>query len=236
MSIIGNNEKEDEFHYASRLIESIKQAKSHEIGTHTYSHYYCLEDGQTKEQFEADLVAAITVASKKDINIKSIVFPRNQVNTNYLDVCAKHGITSFRGNENHKIYNTLDKKFNKKQSTRALRFIDSYVNLTGHNTYSINSLNNLNGITNIPSSNFLRPYNKRLKMFEFLKIARVKYAMTHAAKNNKIFHLWWHPHNFGKHMDENFKGLESVFKHYKYLNETFKYTSVTISELASLMK
>ena len=46
---IGNNEKEDEFHYASSLIDQIIQSNKHEVGTHTYSHYYCLEDGQTKE-------------------------------------------------------------------------------------------------------------------------------------------------------------------------------------------
>jgi peptidoglycan/xylan/chitin deacetylase (PgdA/CDA1 family) len=235
LDIIGDNEAEDEFHYASQLINSIKQAKNHEIGTHTYSHYYCLEDGQTNEQFEADLVAAITVASKKDISIKSIVFPRNQVNADYLDICVKHGITSYRGVEKRRIYNTLDRDFNKKQSTRALRLIDTYVNLTGYNTYNLIDLNTTKNITNIPSSNFLRPYSKSLKIFEPLKISRVKKAMSYAAKNNEMFHLWWHPHNFGKHMDENFKGVESIFKHYEYLNNTYKFDSVTMQELASLV-
>jgi hypothetical protein len=49
-----------------------------EIGTHTFSHYYCLEPGQQPEQFEDDLKAAIAVSKAKGIDTKSIVFPRNQ--------------------------------------------------------------------------------------------------------------------------------------------------------------
>lgn len=235
LDTIGNSELDDEFHYASSLIDSIIETNKHEIGTHTYSHYYCLEDGQTIDQFEADLIAAIACAAKKGISIKSIVFPRNQVNKAYLKVCSKHGITSFRGIEKHRIYNTEDRNLNKKQSIRALRLIDSYVNITGYNTYPINNLNTIKGITNIPSSSFLRPYSKSLSALEPLKIARVKKAMTHAAKHNELFHLWWHPHNFGKHMDENFKGLEAILKHYKHLNNKFRFKNVTMEELVSLV-
>lgn len=235
LDTIGANETEDEFHYASSLIDLIKKDENHEIGTHTYSHFYCLEDGQTIEQFEADIIAAITSAAKKDVTIKSIVFPRNQVNKNYLDICSKHGITCYRGIETHKIYNTLNRKFNKQQTTRALRLIDSYVNISGHNTYNLNSLNTIKGITNIPSSSFLRPYSKRLKIIESLRVSRVKKSMTHAAKNNELFHLWWHPHNFGKHMDANFISLETIFKHYKILNNKFNLDNVTMEELVSLV-
>ncbi|MCX7548382.1 polysaccharide deacetylase family protein [Xanthomarina sp. F1114] len=230
---IGINEKEDEFHYASSLIDQIQEAKKHEIGTHTYSHYYCLEDGQTKEQFEADLIAAITVAKKKDITIKSIVFPRNQVNHTYLDICKKHGIITYRGVEKHKMYNTLERIHHKKQSTRALRLTDSFFNISGYNTYKVNQLLDANsGLVNLPSSSFLRPYSKNIKSLESLKIARVKKAMTYSAKNNEVFHLWWHPHNFGTYMDENFFTIEAIFKHYKELNNKFNYKSITMSKLA----
>ncbi|PWI29241.1 polysaccharide deacetylase [Flavobacteriaceae bacterium LYZ1037] len=229
---IGKDETEDEYHYASRLIELISKSKNHEIATHTYSHYYCLEDGQTKEQFEADLIAAIAVATRRNTVIKSIIFPRNQVNEAYLDICKKHGLTSYRGTEKHSIYNTIDRKFNKKQSTRALRLIDSYINLTGHQTYKLNQVNKDTEILNIPSSRFLRPYSQSLKMFESLKTARVKNAMTYAAMHNEMYHLWWHPHNFGKNIDENFEIIESIFKHYNKLNETYNFNNLTMSEIA----
>src|SRR5262245_53193541 len=41
--------EEDPFHFAPQLIELIKATPNMEIGTHTYGHYFCLEEGQTKE-------------------------------------------------------------------------------------------------------------------------------------------------------------------------------------------
>ena len=63
-----------------------------EIGTHTFSHYYCLEDGQTNEQFKEDLIAAVSIAKSKNIATESIVFPRNQYSPEAIAICAEHGI------------------------------------------------------------------------------------------------------------------------------------------------
>ncbi len=46
---------ESKYHFASQLIELIGSSPYQEIGTHTYSHYYCLEPGQTPGDFKADL-------------------------------------------------------------------------------------------------------------------------------------------------------------------------------------
>src|SRR5262249_44549153 len=55
LGTIGRDERDDPFHYASGLLERIATSPGQEIGTHTFSHYYCLEPGQTAAQFEADL-------------------------------------------------------------------------------------------------------------------------------------------------------------------------------------
>jgi len=34
--------------------------------------------------------------------------------------------------------------------------------------------------------------------------------MKFAAENNCIYHLWWHPHNFGNNKNENLQNLERV--------------------------
>ncbi|PWK19967.1 polysaccharide deacetylase family protein [Xanthomarina spongicola] len=229
---IGNNEQEDGFHYASNLIDEISKSQKHEISTHTYSHYYCLEDGQTKEQFEADLLAARAIALKKNIEINSIVFPRNQVNNNLLETCYKNGINCYRGTENNPIYNTGNKKIHGNIIAKGLRVADSFINLTGHHTYKIENQRKEAQIINIPSSRFLRPYSSTLKLFDPLRISRVKSAMTHAAKNNEVYHLWNHPHNLGKNIDENFKALESIFDHYNNLNKKYNFRSMTMKELA----
>ena|GEM_PF-6961988 len=57
--------------------------------------------------------------------------------------------------------------------------------------------------------------------------------MTYAAKHNKVYHLWWHPHNFGINQDQNFAFLEKILKHYDYLNKRYGFFSITMSDLAT---
>jgi hypothetical protein len=234
----GNNETDDPFHYASTKIKKIRDNGNHEIGTHTFSHFYCHAKGQISQQFDDDLKAAINIAEPFKLKINSIVFPKNQINPDdeidkpYLEVCKKHGITNFRGKEKSFIYNIHSvKKYRNLFIIRALKPLDAYFNITGSNTYNLTEINKDCIIFNIPSSRFLRPYNTKLKHFEALKLRRIKKAMTYAAKHNKAYHLWWHPHNFGSNLEENFKNLETIFKTYKELNETYGFQSITMTSL-----
>lgn len=216
LNYIGADENVDPFHFASHLIEQIKQA-NHEIGSHTFSHYYCLEKGQTLEAFKADLICAKAVAQKKGIELKSIVFPRNQYNDQYVELCREMGFTTFRGNEKSWLFSS--KTFGTRFSLRRpFRLLDSYYNLSGQNCYSFEEMKN-GGIINIPSSRFLRPYSKRLKAFENLRLKRVKDSMTFAAKKGLVYHLWWHPHNFGVNVSNNFSFLENILLHFSQLKK-----------------
>jgi peptidoglycan/xylan/chitin deacetylase (PgdA/CDA1 family) len=229
---IGENEHEDPFHYANSLINLIQNNGNHEIATHTFSHYYVNESGQTINQFEADLKAAITIAKQNNVVFKSIVFPRNQINDSYLEICKKHGIISYRGTEKHWMFDTHNTKTLENPFHKGFRLLDAYINLSGYNTYKIPSQSEINGIINIPSSKFLRPYNKSLSFLESLRINRIKKGMTYAAKENEVYHIWWHPHNFGNHIEENFNKLEDIFKHFKSLKEKYNYKNETIGDLA----
>ncbi len=234
---IGDSENDDKLHYAVSMINKLKNS-IHEVGTHTYSHYNCLAKGQTIDQFEEDVIAAKKIANNLDIDVESIVFPKNQVNKPYLDICEKHGILSYRGTENNGIYNGRGLKGIMKnvKMVRLKRLLDGYFNLTGYNTYNVDEINKKNTIINLPSSRFLRPYLKNLSLFEFLKVRRIKNAMKHAAKNNEMFHLWWHPHNFGAQIDQNFKNLERIFIAYKELNLKYQFESITMTELTKKIK
>ena len=63
---VGNDETEDVFHFAPSLIKMIQQSHQ-EVACHTFSHYYCLESGQTIEDFREDLRAAKRIAEKRGI-------------------------------------------------------------------------------------------------------------------------------------------------------------------------
>ncbi|WP_255247509.1 polysaccharide deacetylase family protein [Paucisalibacillus globulus] len=230
---IGENEIEDPFHYGSQLIHLIKQFPNQEIATHTFSHYYCLAKGQCADNFETDLSKAITVAKKHHLSIQTIIFPRNQINQNYLTICKKHGVTRYRGCENHWLYKITGKQDN--PIKRLMRLLDSYMNLSGQHIYDLDELIQKDDVINIPSSRFLRPYSKRLRGLEPLKLRRIKIAMEKAAKERKLYHLWWHPHNFGADLEESMKMLDKIITHYQMLNDRYGMESVHMGELANTL-
>ncbi|WP_223034493.1 polysaccharide deacetylase family protein [Hanstruepera marina] len=232
---IDDGENYNLYHYAPNLIDLINSNKNHEIATHTFSHFYVNETGQTIEQFENDLLAAIAIAKQKGITFKSIVFPRNQINEDYLSVCLKHGITNYRGTEKHWMFDTTDTNRLERPSHKMFRLMDAYFNLSGYNTYPLSNIKSINGVLNIPSSKFFRPYSKSLKALELRRINRVKKGLTYAAKHNEIYHMWWHPHNFGANIEENFNNLETIFKHFTTLKRDYSFNSLTMSEIASIV-
>lgn len=235
MESIGNTKTEAPFHYASESIASLRKDERHEIGTHTFSHYYCREDAQTAEQFDADLKSAIAIAKEKGITLQSIVFPRNQVREDYLKICAANGITSYRGTETAGAYNpTISMP---KLMKRGLRMLDSYLNIMGHHTLPMSDLDrNTDTCLNLPSSRFLRPYDGQLQLLNGLKIQRIKKSMTHAAKKGHLYHLWWHPHNFGKDLDRNISDLKTIYEHFKKLNKAYGFESETMTSLTSKVR
>ena len=227
---------ESSYHFAPDVIEKIDNYINQEIGTHTFSHYYCLENGQTKDEFHTDIEYAIKVAKDKTgKDIKSLIFPRNQWNEAYLSVLSSLGILCYRGNEKSWIYDAANEEKKTSIVRRVLRLLDSYFNVTGHNTYSLQELSSKK-IFNIPASRFLRPASQKFNWLEKMRLRRIKRSMTYAAKNNQLFHLWWHPHNFGKDIDSNMAFLEKILEHYKTLNLDYNMQSFNMGEVALLLK
>ena len=221
---------DDPYHFALPLILLIKDKyPEHEIGTHTFSHYYCQEVGQTVEEFRADLASAIDIAKSKGIALHSLVFPRNQFNPEYLEVCKEMGILTYRGNEKAWYY-APDGKERTTLKKKMYRTLDCYVNISGHNSYNLADLVSEMPY-NIPSSRFFRPFiPKGGRLLEYLKLRRIKNSMTYAAKNKLLYHLWWHPHNFGQHTARNMQTLKAVLEHYRKLNLHYGFDSATMKD------
>jgi peptidoglycan/xylan/chitin deacetylase (PgdA/CDA1 family) len=228
---IGRNEIEDPLHFASSLIRKIRNTPGQEIGCHTFSHYYCVEDGQNNLEFRADLKAALQVAkSTQGIDLKSIVFPRNQINPDYLQTCVEGGISSYRGNPTSWAYRSASRADNSLPK-RMFRLMDSYFNLSGSLLCEVKV--DKSGILNIPASMFLRPYSNKLSFLEWLKVNRIKRSMTHAAKAGRGFHLWWHPHNFGCDVELNLNNLNIILMHFKKLERAYGMKSMNMQTVAS---
>jgi peptidoglycan/xylan/chitin deacetylase (PgdA/CDA1 family) len=226
--LLGNNEQDDAYHFGFSLLQQLKNSP-HEIGTHTYSHYYCLEEGQTAQQFTADILAAKKIAEKEGVQLKSFVFPRNQVNEEYLDLLLANNIIAYRGNPTSWIYKprrfTAEVPF-----IRMCRLLDTYLPISGYNTHIIKKENGLP--VNVPASRFLKPYVPVLSFLERLRMHRIKKEMTKAAQNNELYHLWWHPHNFGVNLEQNINFLTELLKHFTKLKEKYGFINLTMQQVA----
>ncbi|GLC89774.1 polysaccharide deacetylase family protein [Lysinibacillus piscis] len=229
---VGENEQTDLLHFGQSLIKKIKQTPYQEIGSHTFSHFYCLENGQTESDFCADLHATKMITEGYVPPMKSLVFPRNQVNTQYFKACQEAGFVCYRGNERHSLY--APQPFTKKSRLLGvMKWLDSYVNLTGQHLLMLEEIQQ-EPFMNIRASAFLRPYCRPLHFFEGFKIKRIKESMETAAKTNTFYHLWWHPHNFGKHIERNLAMLEELLHHYQHLHKRYGFQSYTMYEVATL--
>ncbi|MBI1343030.1 MAG: polysaccharide deacetylase family protein [Terrimonas sp.] len=224
---IRENELAEEFHFAPDLIRSIAGCPGQEIATHTYSHFYTLEKNTDANQFRADIKMAKEVASQKGYSLQSIVFPRNQYGEEHIAICRELGVKVYRGNESSVVYKPLSRA-DEHLARRAIRLVDAYLNLTG---YHCHPFPGKEGIVNIPASRFLRPYHPRFKWLDHLKFKRIRKSLQYAAANGLIFHLWWHPHNFGNHTEENFQFLERILQVYKKLQDDRTMESLTLNEI-----
>ncbi|HEV8286809.1 MAG TPA: hypothetical protein VGQ09_21010 [Chitinophagaceae bacterium] len=229
ISEIGSNYIDDPYHYGNDMISLIKTYPNQEIGTHTFSHYYCLENGASLTSFADDLDAAIAVASDKGIKISSIVFPRNQYSEEHLNICEAKGISSYRGNPNHWLFKPTSIK-DQHLVRRFGRLLDSYINLSGMNSSEFGVVKT--HLINVPASRFLRPYHPKFSSFESYRLKRIKEEMGFAAQRRQLYHLWWHPHNFGKNLMENITFLKRILDHYQFLKEKHFFSSLNMFELS----
>ena len=225
---IGKNEEEAPCFYGASLLRKIAEVPGQEIGSHTFCHYYCREQGQTKEQFAADMRAAMAIAKAKGYDLRSVILPRNQCKEDYTEVLREVGFAAYGDEENDWIHEKI--KF--RPLLRLLRLADVYLPLTGQGGFLPK---NENGIWNLVGSRMYKPIFKPLMFLEGLKLRRIKKQMLHAAKKGLTFHLWWHPHNVGVRTEEHLAQLEEIFRYYQKLREEYGMQSLNMGEMVDLL-
>lgn len=214
--------------FARSLVEQIIETPGQELATHTYSHFYCNEPGATPEQLAADLACARAIAAEMGLGFSSLVLPRNQVAEKFLSVLPGAGIQVYRGNSNHWLYRNGDAVVGG-IAGRLARFADACIPLSGQRTVHAQVRS---GLVNLPASLFLYPVGAKLRALSAMRLDRLKRTMTSAAQAGGIFHLWWHPHNFGVNTDENVAQLESVLRHYHFLAYTYGMQSHSMGDFS----
>lgn len=217
-------------YFAPELVREVASRPKQELASHTFSHFYCLEAGQTMEQFEADMRAAVSIARDHGYELNSLVFPRNQVNPRYFPSLERLGFTSYRGTEGHPLARP-HAAAGETLLLRGTRLLDSMVNITGHGGVSWSTTKANSALTDVRSSRFLRPVMKP-SFLASMMINRVERGLERAARAGKIYHLWWHPHNFGANTEENLDGLRRLLTVFSRCRDEWGTESLTMRDVA----
>lgn len=230
---VGEDEKDDPIHFAPSLIERVAETPRQEIATHTYSHYYCCEDGCSVPSFRADLASAIAIAREYGHEVGSIVLPRNMVREGFLPVIREMGLNCYRGLDPSWMYNAKDNADFQRPEKRIGRLIDRYVNISGHNLTRWRDVVTADGLCNVPATRYLQPLadNPGLDRGRLLWICD---AIREAAQKKRIVHLWWHPHDFGLDQDGNLEALRTILDVAVQYRESHGLQSITMAEVAQI--
>ena len=230
LSDVGEDEARDPFHFAPSLVEAIARTPGQEVASHTFSHFYCLEGGQTEEDFDADLKSARCTAHRLGIDLRSLVFPRNQENPAYRACLIRNGIRAYRPAARGWPYRPTTSS--EPPLKRLARFVDAYAPLTGSRSLPLPAAQG-DGLVAVAASSFLRPYSAKLQHADALLLYRITSSMEQAAQRGELYHLWWHPHNFGVNLRENLGRLSKILDKYRELSRKYGMESRSMIDFAA---
>jgi hypothetical protein len=222
---VGEGELDDPLHFAPSLVKTLLSTDYQEMATHTFSHLYALENGVTTDDFTADVKAAISIAMDRGVLLESIVFPRNQYGFETLKICENLGLKTFRGNPNGWAWKAGTTTQTGSLARRLTRLADALIPLQPPENPRM-----VTGLLDVPATLFLRPDIRRPILGNYL-VNRVKTGMTEAARTQRVFHLWWHPHNFGTESDVCMSALEQILAHFQQLKDEFGMESRSMASL-----
>jgi len=219
-------------HFAPELIRQIIQTPYQELGSHSYAHYYTLMRGQSPEQFREDLRASQRIAGEKfGVKLKSLVFPRNHINELYLGICLEEGFEVVRGNPKNWFWQETQ---HEDESKKWFRSADCFFPLGSRTSYPFEELTfHSKEPVILPASRILRPYTNANPFFNRVRLARILNEMEKAAQLKEIYHLWWHPHNFGNNPQASMLELKKIISTYDRLRELHGMESLSMEELGN---
>ena len=206
--------------YNPKIIEKIKYSKTYqELASHSYSHPNFIQ--YDAKYIDEDFQKAEYFFSKNDINIKSFVFPRNQIR--YLNLLNKHGIKIFRSLDKsmykkvYKYNKVLGKFANLLDKSLPISANTVFPKITDHNLTELQS-----------SLLFISRYSYKKIISEFSIFSKAKQGIDKAIKNKECFHLWFHPSNFYYNTERQFILLKKILA---YVNLKRKSGLITVNTL-----
>lgn len=57
-----------------------------------------------------------------------------------------------------------------------------------------------------------------------------------AAAAGSLYHVWWHPHNVGRHIDENLAFLRAIFEEFARCRDRHQIRSLNMGGVADVIR
>ena len=230
---VGDDEDDDPCHFAPSLIDRIAAMPGQEVASRTFSNFFCGEEGQDTRDFEADLRAAVTVARRRGIILRSMAFPRRQIGQEYLDVCRRLGMTSYRGNPPGWVYGVEPDDEASKLSRRlrkAVRHLDSVLPITGTNCVADQNPSQRAPV-NVAATRRYRPYAGENPWLAAMQRRRIFRELDYAVDKGAIFHLWCPMRDLGRWPGEQFDEMRRILDRFDGWRRLGRMDSVTMHEV-----
>ncbi len=75
-----------------------------------------------------------------------------------------------------------------------------------------------------------------MERLEKFRLRRIKRGIAYAAEKREIFHLWWHPHNFGVNLQANLDFLREILNTFRQYRESHQLQSLSMLEVAQIAR
>ncbi len=215
----------DKIWFAPDLVERVVQSRvAHDVGSHSYAHVYF---GATdREQLRADLAEARRVHDEHGLPFVSFVFPRNQVA--HLDLLREVGIRVFRSVDVG--WHTTVRERLGKTAGRVANLADKLLPVIPAVVGPIDH----DGLVELPSSMlFLGRSGLRRVVPARSLMTKGWLGLERARRQNRVFHLWFHPSNFYYDMPRQMETLETMLRRACTLRDRGELAIRTMSDFAT---
>jgi peptidoglycan/xylan/chitin deacetylase (PgdA/CDA1 family) len=212
--------------YGQDIIESIQNCRiPQEIACHTFSHIIVGDPGCHQECLDSELKVCRDLAEKSNITLKSFSFPRNK--ENYIASLADNGFIAYRGRERQWYFR--------------------YPKIVQKLAYALDNLlfclpppvdrPRKGYCWNIRGSWFYGHSDGMARLLPVsCRVLKINNGIKRAARENAVFHLWFHPFNLASNPRGLLAGLERVFSYVKRMKDKGEIENLTMGALAEKME
>ena len=167
----------DEGWFLPHILDLCRRDKMHEIASHGYTH---IPFGNLSiEEVNLEMQLIQDWSKSKEINCKTIIYPRNEIRFNELLI--SYNIYLYRNSPN---------LFHKK-------YFPKYINTCFEEFNIFKKSESLNLAKGLPGGVFINwKYGPRRLIPNLISSIRYESILNDAVKKKNVAHFWTHPHNF----------------------------------------